>query len=376
MPGTIYTAGIDAFNEKKYEKAAELFLQELNENPENVRSYFYLGQCYFLSDKKQQAIPPLKRFIDLRKTFVDDLANLSYVFDLLGQCYEAENKDTAALKCYETATKINSQCASAWNNMGLLYLKSAQHHLKNNIPASIKMFKGALFFINQALKLCGEHPAFLHSIASCYEKYIEVLEQTINDQKMAQQEITNYFSEAIKYYRKALAACKEIDTVLINIISSNLTECLAQFGDHLYRNGQQEEAQKKYLEVIQLDPEHLSAINQLGMSLFKQNSFSEARAYFSSILQKTKKTQEIADAWLNIACTYRMEKAWSKAKEALDNAATFAPNDPDIVVEEMKLTEARGRANFVSSPVILLANSNSSQQVGNEGTPESSMQYQ
>ncbi|EHL32161.1 tetratricopeptide repeat protein [Legionella drancourtii] len=109
---------------------------------------------------------------------------------------------------------------------------------------------------------------------------------------------------------------------------------------------------------IHLDPEHLIVINQIGMSFFKQDCFPEARQNFSSILEKTEDKQEIADAWLNIACTYRLEKEWTKAEEALNQAKRFAPEDSSIVEEEIKLNESKLAALLISTPQTLFGNSN------------------
>ncbi|CAM2754934.1 photosystem I assembly protein Ycf3 [Legionella steigerwaltii] len=376
--------GVKAFNEGNYEKAKELFLRAIDKKQETPESYFYLGKCHFFCDEKQQAISPLKTYIkkinkliEVKQNNSDDVANLSYAFDVLGQCYEAENKGTAALTCYETATKIYLSCASAWNNMGLFYIKSAKSYLeKEDLMNAVNFFGRALVFIKKALELCSDNPVFLHGVASWYEQYIEVLEKVIGDDEAVQKKMTNNFSHALQYYLKALNACKEDDFVLKNIILGNYIECLAQYGHHMYKNEHYKEAQETYLKVIQFDPDHLPAINQMGMTLFKQNCFSEARKYFSSILEKTKDKQEIADAWLNIACTYRFEKEWYKAQEALNQAKTFSPEDSSITDEEKKLNESKAAAILISTPQILFGNSNSTAQgIENKPSQDTSFQF-
>ncbi|WED44273.1 tetratricopeptide repeat protein [Legionella cardiaca] len=359
MPNLFYKDGVNAFHESNYEKAKNLFLQSTYENPEHAKSYFYLGQCHFFCDEKEQAINPLKKFIYLEQNNSSEVANVSYAFDVVGQCYEAANKDTAALRCYETATHVFPSCASAWHNMGLLYLKSAQHYLETDLPKSAKFFNGAQNFIKKALEICSDNPMFLRSIANWYEQYIELLKKAIEDEETTQKNITNNFNYAIQYYKKALDVCKEDDIGLKNIILSNLTECLAQCGHHLYRNKDYKEAQKYYLEAIHLDSDHLIVISQMGMSLFKQECFQEARNYFSSILEKTQDSQEIADAWLNIACTYRLEKEWDKAEASLKQAKTLAPEDSSIADEELKLTDAKLSSLLISTPQTLFSNLNS-----------------
>lgn len=407
MFNSFHIDGVNAFDENNYEIAKGFFLQAIDKNPEVAESYFYLGKCYFFCDEKQYAISSLKEFIELRqsnsdevvdllgpcyevenmdtdaliKKFIelrqgnsDEVANVSYAFDLLGQCYETENMDTIALRCYEMATNIYPSGASAWNNMGLFCVKSALVDKKNND----ELFKKAQIFIKKALEICSDNPVFLHSLASWYEQYIiEVLEREAEDKDgdAVQKNIASNFSYAIHYYRKALSVCHEQDLALRNIISSNLTECLAQYGHHLYENEDYKKAQETYLEALHLDPEHLIVINQIGMSFFKQDCFPEARQNFSSILEKTEDKQEIADAWLNIACTYRLEKEWTKAEEALNQAKRFAPEDSSIVEEEIKLNESKLAALLISTPQTLFGNSNNAPHgTGNKIVETSSFQ--
>ena len=109
---------------------------------------------------------------------------------------------------------------------------------------------------------------------------------------------------------------------------------------------------------------------------FKQDCFLEARQYFSSILEKTEDKQEIADAWLNIACTYRLEKEWKMAEEALNQAKKLALEDSSITEEEMKLNESKLAALLISTPQTLFGNSNTDLQgTGNKIVEESSFQF-
>jgi tetratricopeptide (TPR) repeat protein len=349
--------GMIALDKRDYKKAQELFLKAIEIDPQLPESYLFLGKSYFLNDEKQEAINSLKTFIKLRQYSSADVENVSYAFDMLGQCYEAENKDNEALICYQTATKINPSCASAWHNMALFYIKLAQQYLEHDLAKSVKWFKDAKFFLKNALELCSENPVFLQTVASWYEKYIEVLEQLTEEDPAVSENIIRNFNFAIQYYRKGIAACGQNDSILKNIILTNLTECLAQYGHHLYRDENYTGAQQLYLEVINLDPDHLSAINQLGMSYFKQKNFVEARSYFSKIFGQTQDKQEHADAWLNIACTYRLEKRWEEAEKALIQAKIYSPDDLAIDEEKAKLTEAKLKAIYVVSKQIMFTNS-------------------
>lgn len=372
MFNSFHREGVKAFNANNYGIAKDFFLQAIHINPEVAESYFYLGKCFFFCDEKLQAISHLTKFIELKQSNLDEMAVVSYAYDLLGQCYEALNKDDAALISYETATTVYPTCASAWNNMGLLYIKSALNLVETAPVKSQKLFKESLIYIKKALGICSDNPVFLQSVASWYEQYIEVLERIIEDEQALQRNIASNFCEAIYYYQKALSVSNDKELALRNIILSNLTECMAQYGHFVYRNKDYKKAQEIYLEALHLDPVHLVVINQIGMCLFKQACYPEARKYFSSLLDKTKDNQEIADAWLNIACTYRLEKHWDSAEEALSQARKFAPEDLSIKEEEITLNETKLSSIHVSAPQILFASSKDDE---NKQVHESSFQF-
>lgn len=353
MLNSFHIDGVKAFNEGNYELANAFLHQAIEVDSGVADSYFYLGKSYFFGGKTQQAISFLKKFIELQQHNSDDIANVSYAFDVLGQCYEADNKGTAALQCYQTATTIYPLGAPSWNNMGLLYIKSALHYLDIDLTNSKKFFRGAQHFIQKALAISSDNPLFLQSIASWYEHYINVLERVTDNETAVQENIASNFNYAIRYYRQAISVCHNHDIALKNIILSNLTECLAQYGHHWYKQNDYKKAQEIYLEALSFDSGHLIVINQLGMALFKQACFSEARQYFSSILEKTQDQQDIADAWLNIACTYRLEKEWEQAKEALSQAKNFAPDDLAIAEEDVLLNESKSAALLISAPQTL-----------------------
>ncbi len=179
MFNSFHLEGVKAFERPDYQTAKALFLQATSESPDEPEGYLFLGKSFFLCDEKNEAIAPLKKYIEYNQNNPNEVANISYAFDLLGQCYEAGGKDDLAITAYSTAMKINPLAASAWHNIGLLYIKSAEHYLKQDYPESVedsvKLLKGAQRFLKKALEIGGPNPIFLYSAASWYEKYIELL---------------------------------------------------------------------------------------------------------------------------------------------------------------------------------------------------------
>lgn len=326
-------------------------LQSIDEHSDNPEKDLALGKTYFFRNEKTTAIPHLQCYIGLTA----DMANKAYALDLLGQCHEATEDHEAARSCYTQATAMMPSAASAWHNLGLLHIKLAEQQLESRLEDSRALFQQAQACLNQALGICATNPMFLHSIASWHEKYVEMLIAIATEEATQQETITQHFELAIQYYQRALTECHEDDTALKAIVTTNFTECLAQYGHHLYRSKNFEHALSLYFQALACDSEHLAVITQIGMTLFNQGRFSDARTYFSNILEKTTEPQELADAWLNMACTYRQEKRWDEAEHALDKAREFDPIDKDLLIhhEAQLLMDAKTQAHLVAAPQTL-----------------------
>ncbi|MCW8397744.1 tetratricopeptide repeat protein [Legionella sp. PATHC038] len=131
------------------------------------------------------------------------------------------------------------------------------------------------------------------------------------------------------------------------MITEDLTECYVQFGHHLYQSKDYIKAQELYLLTLEVDQSHIPALNQAGMCFFKQEMYTEARKIFVMILEQTSDIQVQTDAWLNIACCYRLEKNWEKAEQSLLKAQTLAQDNLRIDEEVEKLKQAKSQALLV-----------------------------
>jgi tetratricopeptide (TPR) repeat protein len=237
---------------------------------------------------------------------------------------------------YQRATQIEPACASAWHNWGLLCMTSAKHSLEGNLQTCLESLNYAKQYFMNSLVHFGHHPIFLNRIARWHERYVTLLENLVDKNE----EICGNYHLAIKYYQAALAHGNVNDAPFKNIVISNLVECWTQYGHHLYKLGNYKEAFAIYLAVLEKEDAHISALNQAGMCLFKQDQYQNARVWFSLIIERTKDAQDQADAWLNIACCYRLESNFEKAQEAIIKAKELAPTDSFIDEEEKNIISA------------------------------------
>lgn len=345
MFDSFHLQGVEAFKRGEYIQAKKLFLQEINLNHESPETYFLLGKSCFLSDEKNEAISYLNRFFELTIK-IKNRGNWSDAFDLLGQCYAANNQNEVAITYYFAAIENDFNCVSARHNLGLSYMKLAQDYLKSNLQNCFILLRDAQIALISVLELCSDNPKFLHTAASWHELYIHLLNQS-SVGKYTQEEISMHFMCAIHYYREALAHCPKEDCALQKVITENLTECYVQFGHHLYQSKEYVKAKELYSLTLELDQSHIPALNQAGMCSFKQEMYTEARKKFAMILEQTSDRKVQTNAWLNMACCYRLEKNWEKAEQSLLKARTLAQDNLEIDEEVEKLKQAKSQALLV-----------------------------
>lgn len=285
----------------------------------------------------------------------NDPSVLSLLYDFYGQCFKAKGEITSALKFYKLAIATDKSCSSAWHNMGLLYLEMAKATPAfDDIDCLASMHTAYLYFYRAIFiaENSGEitnHYFFLHSMACFHEQYAKALNQLDPTQIS---KIDMYYKNGIQCYKMAIEKCPA-DSPENSIFKINLSECLAQYGHIFYKSNNFKRAEELYKDALKHNPNHIAANNQLGMIAFKQQNYPQAILFFKTILNIEKEPQEISDAWLNIACSYRKMQQFDEAKKALANAKNWAndPNDEWITSEGQLLDEAisENQSSFVLS---------------------------
>lgn len=314
-----------AFDQKEYAKAIACFLQC---KPDvNQTCSLYLGKAYFLNGQVYEAITHLNSYLE-NADETPLQAQIEDAWDTLGQSYAAVKNNKQAIVCFK-----NAHTASAFHNMALVYMNIAASKSSESCFQSLSL---ALNFLETALRQTQDNPMFFHTLASWYEQYMQALDDYSQDKEEPIEQIHGAYHKAKENYLKALSLTK--DNAFKKIIAGNLTECIAQYGHFLYRHKKYQEAQGYYLQVLTTNSLHTSALNQMGMSFFKLGEFDKAREYFKQLLLiPDGSSQDFADAWLNIACSYRLEKNLGEAKRALDEALRLAPQDDAILEEHEKI---------------------------------------
>ncbi|MFY9573706.1 MAG: tetratricopeptide repeat protein, partial [Blastocatellia bacterium] len=130
-----------ALEERDRPKALSAFVRASTIAPEDPESYFGVGYCYRLMKQYQQAIPQLKKALELRSDYYEAHRELAY-------CYHAEGDTDHAIGEYNTATgyqgETNNSGEMAGNHLALsaLYTEKGQQVGGSDGDAISKAGKG------------------------------------------------------------------------------------------------------------------------------------------------------------------------------------------------------------------------------------------
>lgn len=173
--------------QERYNKDAELLVQEINKNTTvNSRYIFYAAQCYFDSNQYDKAIEYYTKYLTVSYWKPEEF----YAIFRIAMCYENLKNYDMAIKWYEKCENLHPNMAEANYSLGLLHLNN------NNINDAIVWFEKAsnkqipaftdYLFIDKSIYTYKA----LYQLALIYNK-IDVEKTKILYNKLLQRKIPN-----------------------------------------------------------------------------------------------------------------------------------------------------------------------------------------
>jgi glycosyltransferase involved in cell wall biosynthesis len=104
---------------------------------------------------------------------------------------------------------------------------------------------------------------------------------------------------------------------------THIEEDLA-IGEELFRTGRLDEAREFFEQLVQTDPQHYEAMNNLGTIFYQQGDITAAERYFHKAFSV--KTDD-SDILLNLADLYYNQKKWTDASLFLERYLRLHPED-------------------------------------------------
>ena len=325
-----------------HKKAAELFSEAIELNPDNVMAWHSRGWAYADQKQYKQALADFGKALA-----IDPKSELSYLGR--GWVHEQLKEYDKAVAEYDKAIEINPKYSTAWNNRGAAkswlgkmveavadyskaielkpnYIKAYENRSKahGSLGDYEKSFadrqkaekikysnEGADKIIDEALALQkrGDVKGALKLLNKAAEKYPDNQYVYVNR--------GNVYNDSLKDYAAAIADYNKTIELNAKFSWPYLNRALAY-----ERQNKHEQAIADFDKAIDLDPNYASAYNGRAWNYFKLGKFDEALVDIEKAL-KLKPNE--ANYYDTRACVYMGLKRYEDALADLERAVRLSP---------------------------------------------------
>ena len=260
---------INLYQSSEYQKALELAIRILSDNPENDFIYQIMGKIYFSLSKIKKSIFYFKKAIRLDPFCFQNYNSIAIAYSEIGN-------ETKAIEYLKKALTNIGQNAHAHFIIGLMYTK------KNSLVNALDSFTTSISikpYYPEAFNEIGK--AFYNLFE--YEKSIISLSRCIKQKwsfDEAHHNLGNSF-RAIGNYVKAISSYKTAIEINPNRIDSRHCIGLTLYEINDYSNG------KEYFhQILTENPNDNFAKRNFAIGLMKQGYLLEAIKYFEEVSLK------------------------------------------------------------------------------------------
>ena len=294
-----------------WEKAEQLYLAILAEDPDNIDVLHLIGILYGQIGQYSAAQEYLDRVLVLspnNATYHNSMANIKkHLNDIDG-----------AISHYQTAISLNPESTTAYNNLAFLQTVQGQldqakvnaekafrinpdnpesHYTLGLIALKRDNSSVAITELRQTLRLNPQHIQALYTLA----------------QQLQQSNDPTDLNEAIVHYQTLLKHQPNFTDAMVNYASALLQQDKRQQSD---------EALKIFYRVLEIDPDHYEAHYNLGCLFLEKQEIQLALKHFIKAIAK----KPTAVAYYNIGVIYSYQDRHDDALNYLIKAIEINPN--------------------------------------------------
>ena len=321
---------------KKPKEALEYFCKSLKEETDNELLEVKIGICYELIDEFNNALEHYKKSYELNKEFPASIFHIGAIYD--------RQNNPEAIKWFELAYEKEKENVQYLRKYGDILVRKND---KDSIEKGILILERGLEFFNGNVDI-------MSSLAIGYEKKgklkdaIHLLELASNKesffnnkskvfQMACYNERAKNFTKAVEQFKRVLFLDKNNTEALLHIgfiyksckeyvkafkcfnriISNDPRNPHAYYGlGKLYQsmNDMDDEAFKNYNKCIEIEPNYLKALIQLGVLFLKHKNFDKSLEILDKVYELDKNNALCLTCLGNI---YIEKKEFEKAEEYL-----------------------------------------------------------
>lgn len=267
-------AGMCVYHEE-YNKAEEIYLRILKEQPRHYMSYEKLAEIEIICGNTDKARKYLHKYLSLNSLNSD-------VWAKLGNTYFSDAQYLKAVKYYKKSLSINSDAYWIYHNAGLALIKSNDS----------RSFLTARNCFKSALRLNPKYVPSLNELGLYYQN-------SYNNIKAK-----DYFLRAIK-----------VDPVY-KYPYFNLAKIYKE-------SGQNERAKIFLMKAIKVDPDYASALNYLGTIYYEENKYISAMYNYARAAEAD---SSFKYAYYNIGLIFEAQGKMKKAYRVFEIAKKCDPD--------------------------------------------------
>ena len=293
--GTAYIAtgkSDDAIN--CYRKAIEMF-------PENPMAYFNLGSAYQIQKKHQDACEYLKKAVELdeedeifkttyalslvkseqyedaikiyKKLLVQHPEKDNYKYNLIN-CYEAIGDNQTAILMLEGIVYVNPKLILPAQKLANLYIKT------NKLSRAKELYDTIILKNNPSAEVMHQYAVLSSSLCDT-DAAERILKKAI---KMNPKMAKAHKDLAVIYLNKRLFDYADEEFKTAMRLMPNDFEILFEYGNFLYSTSKNVEAERYYLEALEIEPENVLALTFMALNKLILNQLDESKEYIMKAL--------------------------------------------------------------------------------------------
>lgn len=260
--------GAQAYKNKQYAEAIQLFTQAINLSPNSHSGWFNRAQSYFFSGNYDLAIADYSQTLRLNPNHLDALFQR-------GLAYNKKGFNDAAIADYSRRLQLTPNDAQVWYNRGIAYAD------KNNLDAALTDY-------NQALQLNPNYAkAFLNRVSVYHRK--KQYELALTDVNAALKLDPNY-AEAWANRGVCYSLMNQLDLAMADLNQSlkldpNYAKAYLSRAIVYSKKKQNDLAIADLNQAIKLDPKFVDAYTFRGSIYADTRRYDLAKADMEKVLQ-------------------------------------------------------------------------------------------
>ncbi|NDJ87142.1 MAG: tetratricopeptide repeat protein, partial [Chloroflexi bacterium] len=234
-------------NEARLEEALEMANQTIAADPQSEKGWAVKAMALDWSGEHNLALAAAQRALEINPNSVIAKTHLGNIYRNLGRPELAETSLTEAVQLLETPGVNNETRAQVYRNYGWYLYTTAND------------FEGALEAYTIARQAMPSHTYIAIEMADVYFLLASI--EPNGDE---------YRGEAFELLEDSLTTAPRDATLL------------AQLGSYRYREGQVEEAAEMFTRCLDVDPDYITCLSQLGwIQALTYNRYNQAIDYLS-----------------------------------------------------------------------------------------------